>query len=909
MNFLKNFFLLIITILFISNFNFSNEKNYFLSNKIKRVNDALTEENIENRKQTTIKLKKNKISNNDSFDISYTYLNDIKDFSLKNYGMEIKEYNSSNNSINLKLLPKEKMSKIEISTNLIDGTEVICYAFSYEMFDYHYISTTSEDDAWYLASKNCYDNNLLTEEEIYENYEKFSRRDLLEDTNVFYNTNNLTTQSSNDNALKQTIYKGKIMWKTKNGHSITLKNAKVNLYDKELIGKHFIKTTYTDENGEFVFTFNNADEWWQFENGGYDPFVCIYPESTTFKVSRDWFFSGLTYYYIASNPIYNVKTGSTTTFEATILYEENNLANNAFYLSQALVNAQNFAIDICGMEANKVLNVAYPGNIDKAFCYDVFSGFPKDSFNKWDTIMHEYGHYVEGVVGIYGPNLLDIILNDPNHNSSLCNMNTHENKQYALELTWSEAWATTFAFIAQDYYKTDERYGIGKIEFFGDLILDDNNTIDFSNYTPHPTESCECQEDAVISYLWDLYDKYNKNFGDNIGIGHNIFWKVSTIKETYTLIDFIKNFEKNFSRFFDKNNKILENKSISPSGLKLLNSPTNSIPPTFMWYPNGCVHFPNNKFSLVFYDLIDGEKYIIENIISENYNSQSFSYTLSSYQWNQIRLMFNGKSNIKVAVRGYQTSNNLVTGPYTSQYLGIEMPIKEIIYNSNLRICEEIISINSGDIAEFYVKYNISGYKVMQTLGALDTCMDLFDQNGKLIKSNDDGGYALNSFILENLSANIKYKIRLSFFNSTTQGNFKLLLTNSFYDKKFDADSMSSYSNIFNINNENYSWYTYVAQHHSHLVTFTPPNSGTYIIETEALFDSYLYVIDPRLASSLIANIDYNDDISSNNRNARVTKKLDANVSYLIIYTKYNPSTEFTDLDKGDDLVLKIRKS
>lgn len=91
MNFFKNFFLLVITILFISNFNFSNEKTYFLSNKIKRVNDA------------------------------------------------------------------------------------------------------------------------LIEEEIYENYEIFSRRDFIEDTNVFYNANNLATQSSNDNASKQTIYKGKII--------------------------------------------------------------------------------------------------------------------------------------------------------------------------------------------------------------------------------------------------------------------------------------------------------------------------------------------------------------------------------------------------------------------------------------------------------------------------------------------------------------------------------------------------------------------------------------------------------------------------------------------------------------------------------------------------------------------------
>ena len=91
MNIFKHLFLLVITILFISNFNFLNEKNYFSSNKIKRMND------------------------------------------------------------------------------------------------------------------------VLIEEEIYENYEIFSHRDFIEDTNVFYNTNNLATQSSNDNASKQTIYKGKII--------------------------------------------------------------------------------------------------------------------------------------------------------------------------------------------------------------------------------------------------------------------------------------------------------------------------------------------------------------------------------------------------------------------------------------------------------------------------------------------------------------------------------------------------------------------------------------------------------------------------------------------------------------------------------------------------------------------------
>ena len=91
------------------------------------------------------------------------------------------------------------------------------------------------------------------------------------------------------------------------------------------------------------------------------------------------------------------------------------------------------------------------------------------------------------------------------------------------------------------------------------------------------------------------------------------------------------------------------------------------------------------------------------------------------------------------------------------------------------------------------------------------------------------------------------------------------------------------------------------------MVTYTPPSSGTYTISLESEFDNYLYVIDPRSSELIKLEIDYNDDF--NGSNASITRNLEAGIPYLIITCQYNPSSAFENLDKGDDLILRISKN
>ena len=69
-------------------------------------------------------------------------------------------------------------------------------------------------------------------------------------------------------------------------------------------------------------------------------------------------------------------------------------------------------------------------------------------FNNIDLLIHEYGHFVQYTMGTYGSDLLEMWKNDPSHSVSADHFSEGRDKEYAMELTWSEAWATTFSFIA-----------------------------------------------------------------------------------------------------------------------------------------------------------------------------------------------------------------------------------------------------------------------------------------------------------------------------------------------------------------------------------------------------------------------------------------------------------------------------
>ncbi len=226
---------------------------------------------------------------------------------------------------------------------------------------------------------------------------------------------------------------------------------------------------------------------------------------------------------------------------------------------------------------------------------------------------------------------------------------------------------------------------------------------------------------------------------------------------------------------------------------------------------------------------------------------------------------------------------------------------------SNSRYAERKLYLIEKEYADYTITFLTAGTKLVQTFGALDTELELYDSNGTLIDSSDDDGYNTNALLSFYTSANSTYKIRVKFHRATTVGWVRLGITPAFAVKENDVDSMTKYKDILNLSGTNWTWTSYAQNNYTRVITFSPTVTGTYKIELTSIFDNYLYVIDPRSSNLIVSNIDYNDD--SNGLNAAITRTLIENVPYLIIYSQWNLSASFTNLDEGDDIVVKMYKT
>lgn len=91
-----------------------------------------------------------------------------------------------------------------------------------------------------------------------------------------------------------------------------------------------------------------------------------------------------------------------------------------------------------------------------------------------------------------------------------------------------------------------------------------------------------------------------------------------------------------------------------------------------------------------------------------------------------------------------------------------------------------------------------------------------------------------------------------------------------------------------------FQYTTSLSQNQVAIVRYHTSPTGTVVTFTsEASFDTYLYVIDPRLAAPISSSgsqpSTYNDD-GAGNLQAKITKTLDGGVPYLVILCAYNPA-------------------
>ena len=654
-----------------------SSSNIYLNNinseKSSHIDTISSNENNDNlNEEDAPAIKKRSLSgNNFALDLEF----DKKLSRVDVYSNDMSLLNKSllDNTLSLDLSTKSEFSKAELTIEMEDGTITNQSIFAYKDLTINdvFVSLHSEDDAWYLAKKYGYEElGIYDEDDIYEQYDEFARRGIEQEVTIVENDEISSASTRSINANGNTYVEGHLYWYDSSRVAHPLMYTRVDLYDSEL-GQNwlveYMGTTYTDENGYYCFAFNNADGFFDFEFGGYDPMIRIYPDSKTFEVARDWIFNDwiFSFYYKCSNVVQNVSTGTTTTLNITIPYSDDDNTSKSFSIGQAMSIAQEFAHKYANMPLDKLyLDVLYPQNLVNSFSWKGIAAINEDHWNDWEVIMHEYGHYVECVMGTYGMNLIDIVFNDPTHCFYSDHLYDKRDKKFALELTWAESWATTFAMIVYD------SIGLSNISFASSIYTYIDNV---NSQNIDETESGEGQERAVVKYLWNLYDSNNAE-DDSISLGAREFFRATLKSGIYTLNDFINYFENEYFSDISSNGQLLENSKIAPRLFPITHDFNKDNPLTIDFIPNGSFYNPNNKFDIEFYS--SDQKYLtkIANIPVDVIGNRSLiTYTINSTTWKNIYEQYLSKYGyVYVSVVGYH-SRTPESGPFHSAFERIDL--------------------------------------------------------------------------------------------------------------------------------------------------------------------------------------------------------------------------------------------
>lgn len=244
-------------------------------------------------------------------------------------------------------------------------------------------------------------------------YASTSENGFNEGTEVVYESQNCDANVMDDNSSQSSDgmaatgnRSGTVKWIPFSGAAaVPLRRVRVELWNGQTgYGFAIIAAGYSGYDGTYSITYNLP-----LFGGDYsDLSIIVYPESDTFRVIRDFHAMSTSDYRI------HAKTDAANLGDSyNLIYSyETSDRHKAFYVSQGMVIAQRYAIDVGGMSTNKKLAVLYP--VDRtSFCWNVYSGIDTYDYDDIDTLMHEYAHFVEGVKGFYGSSLLDIFLNGP----------------------------------------------------------------------------------------------------------------------------------------------------------------------------------------------------------------------------------------------------------------------------------------------------------------------------------------------------------------------------------------------------------------------------------------------------------------------------------------------------------------
>jgi len=270
------------------------------------------------------------------------------------------------------------------------------------------------------------------------------------------------------------------------------------------------------------------------------------------------------------------------------------------------------------------------------------------------------------------------------------------------------------------------------------------------------------------------------------------------------------------------------------------------------------------------------------------------TYTYTTESFGNIQEFCVIVSNVN-ADDGDSTTNESIT--YSITYHVNRGTSETVSIGSSHRYWEDISTLPKGEYKDYLITLSSGSQQLIQTFGAADTYLYVYDSNGNLLNNTsscDDAGYGSNALVSMSFSSGVQYRVRVCFYSSSKTGDVRLSIIPTATYANFEAittktDNTSIVSTTLSGNASNVLAYK-----------FTSPNE--YVVNVSANADVYLYIIDPTSTAAAVSadntNTDnttgedslYNDDYNGTNQ-SQITKIFYANVTYLVIVAAYNPST------------------
>ena len=834
----------------------------------------------------------------------------VKNYYYEFEGLSVVETSDSSLMAFEILSTEAELGRIDVYADYGDGELIKSSVYTYSIDDFVYLSDISQDQAWYDCMFEKYSQGLLSLDEFQDEYDSFTRRYcVVEDnsSNVLEQTQQMATDiQSSLSALdsgKITV-QGKIRWETSaTGNILPMRQTRIELRDDQLAGSRLIATTYTDLEGNYSFEIDSSSEWYNIESDGLDLFVKWYTDSYTFEVGADWTFFN---YSFSSRVEENVPAGENVPFDYCTLYNESLSGCKAVYVQQGMVLTQRFAYSM-GMETDNFIHVAYPGSLlsididgdgeyefnagieaDSAFCWgnvanNCFSAIGLNSWINIDTITHEYGHFVQNSIGTYGNDLLDIIMYNPEHIGNEEMFTEKSDKAFAMDLVWSESWATVFSQIAQEMLAS-EYVGITNLP----VSLYNVETYTFGDNTS------EFEENAVTAFLYDLYDDgiYEISF-DDISLSAQNWWNYTTRANAQNLTDFSNVIDTYYSHSRAQIGELWSYYKFSVASVSITNAENvwEKQAPELSWIIGGSEDHPNNMFQIACFD--EWGNYIAQTTYFSTDKSRNsiMNHTIPTDVWKNILMNtedVDGETEIVFSVKAYR-EDDFNSGPYYSQHVTLVFD-RNVAMNltESTRYAERVVNVPQGEYRDIYLSFEVGGINIVQTFGTNFPFIYLYDMQGVLLKTSMEDGYGTNALFSYNFAADTLYILRVEYFKTAHFGDVRVAVTPS-------AERFNNYEAFDSVTDTVYSYSGSLTYNDSFIFTFNSGFDKTVTFITNASFDSYMYIIDPtsvELVSWASGSASMEDDDSAGGYNARIEKNISANVDYLIIITPYNPSDE-----------------